>query len=354
MSCWCPVCAAAKSASPKSYFSRVLHLVRANSPYTVIILFILTLGLKLQALGHPVLPHPESGQILFAALVRLLSRIWGDSAFGFSLFSALCIFGQALYLRLITVRHRLYVRNSYVPVFVYVVLSSLHPLLGSFSATLVSNWIMIGAIDMLLSFSRREDQPRTIFNAGFLLALAGLMDFPALIYFLLLLYALAVLRVFRPGEWIVGILGYLTPFYFALGLTYLWDILPELKHWPRLSLNLPVFGKGHIYAPLLIGSAVFLIAAGSKYLAAFLPRLTVSTKRSWGVLAVAAILATVVCGLSKSDGPACWMGLIPLYTLFIVPTMLPEKRRGFANFAFYFLIGLVLFCQIALNHNISS
>lgn len=332
----------------------MLHLVRANSPYTVIILFILTLVLKLQALGHPMLPHPEPGQIIFAALVQFLNRFFGNNAFAFTFFSALCIFGQALYLRFVTVRHRLYLKNSYVPAFVYIILSSLHPILGSFSATLVFNWVMIGAIDMLLGFSRREDQPRTIFNAGFLLALAGLMDFPALIYFFLLLYAIAVLRVFRAGEWIVGILGYLTPFYFALGLSYLWDVLPQLKSWPKLTLNLPVFGKGHIYAPLLTGAALLLLAAGAKYLSAFLPRLTVSTKRSWGVLAVAALLATVVCALSKSDGPTRWMGLIPLYSLFIVPTMLPEKRRGFANFAFYFLIGLALFCQIALNHNISS
>jgi hypothetical protein len=332
----------------------VLHLVRANSPYTVIILFILTLGLKLQALGHPVMPVAEHGQVLFSLLLHFLHRLWGNNALAYTLFATVCIFGQALYLRFISIRHRLYLKNSYLPAFLYIVLSSLHPRLSQLTSTLISNWIIIAGIDMMLGFSRREDQPRTIYNAGFLLALAALMNFPSLALFFLLIYSLAVLRVFRPGEWIVGILGYLTPFYFAVCLAYLWNQMPQLKLWPQFGWNLPVFGKGHIYAPLLIGSAIFLLGVGSRYLSLILPRLTVSTKRGWGVLAVAGIFTAVVCTLAKSDGPIRWMSTLPVCSLFIVPALMPEKRSGFATFTFYFLIALVLFCQLALNHNITS
>jgi hypothetical protein len=166
----------------------VLHLVRANSPYTVIILFILTLGLKLQALGHPVVPDPGLHQALFASVVQALKGIWGASATAFTLLAAVFTFAQALYLRYIAIKHRLFGRPSYLPAFIYIIISSLHPATGYFSAPLLLNWFLLGALDALLGFTRREDQPRTIFNAGFLLACGALMYFPAVAYFFLLFF----------------------------------------------------------------------------------------------------------------------------------------------------------------------
>jgi len=344
----CPVCARNRYASPKSYFSRVLQLVRANSPYTEIIPFILRLGLKLQALGHPLVPPPDASQALFGWIVRKLTAIWGSSGTAFTLLAAVLTFGQSLYLRHIAIKHRLALKASYLPRLVYIIGSSLHPALGYFSAPLLLNWFLLGGIDCMLGFTRREDQPRTIFNAGFLFACCSLMLFPAVAYLVLLLFSLILLRPFRPGEWIVAILGYLIPFYFAVCLLYLGDGLHVIQHWPRTGLSLPASFKGNIWLPGLITGAIILVALGLYSLAGMLYKLPVATRRSWVAIGAAACLAIPMCIFTPVREPAAWLGIVPALSLIIVPTMLPEKRSRFATFTFYFLIVLVLYCQLTL------
>ncbi len=326
----------------------MLQLVRANSPYTVIILFILTLGLKLQALGHPLVPAPESHAVLFGWIVRQLSRIWGSSGTAFTLLAAVMTFGQALYLRYIAIKHRLFGKATYLPAFVYIIGSSLHPALGQFSAPLLINWLLLGGIDSILSFTRREDQPRTIFNAGFLLSCCALLLFPALGYLALLLFSLILLRPFRPGEWIVAILGFLVPFYFAVCLLYLGDGLTAIRHWPRTGIMLPQSLKGNIWLPGLITGSVILLLLGVYSLVGILHKLPVATRRSWGAIGAAACIGIVVSLLSPSGEQSAWIGVVPALSLIVVPTMLPEKRSRFATFAFYSLIVLVLYCQLTL------
>lgn len=338
---------------PKSYFSGVLHLVRANSPYTVIILFIITLGLKLQALAHPVLPAIHDHQLIFGSIVVFFKRIFGESGAAFTWLAILMTFAQSLYLRMITIRHRLLAKATYVPAFIYIIISSLHPALGMFSAPLLVNWLVLGALDTILGFTRREDQPRTIFNAGFLLACAALLHFPAIAYAMFLVLALVLLRPFRPGEWIVAILGYLTPGYFAVCLLYLYDKLALIRNWPELGISLPTQLHNAAYLPVLLISCILLLGSGVYALLGVLSRLPVATRRGWGAVMTALFIGIVVSIFSPRTEPAAWLGTAPALSLLIMPAITPEKRSRFATFTFYFLIVLVLYCQLSLRFNFS-
>ena len=326
----------------------MLQLFRANSPYTVIILFILTLGLKFQVLGHPMVPVPGVQQAMFAGIVHLLKGVWGNSSIAFTLFAVVLTFGQSLYLRTIAIKHRLFGKPSYLPAFVYIVISSLHPALGYFSAPLLLNWLLLGALDMVLGFTRREDQPRTIFNAGFLLACAALLYFPAIAYVVFLVFALVLLRPFKPGEWIIAVLGYLMPFYFAACLLYLADAIPLVKHWPAIGISLPHQIKKSAYLPGLITGCVILLGSGIYSLPGILRRLPVATRRGWVAVITALCIAVPVSIFTPPAEAAAWLGTAPGLALLIVPAMVPEKRSRFATFTFYFLIVLVLYCQLTL------
>lgn len=331
----------------------MLHLVRANSPYTVIILFILTLGLKLQALGHPVIPVFHDHQAIFGAVVRFFTGIWGASGTAFGMLTVVLTFGQALYLRIITIKHRLFGKPTYLPAFVYIILSSLHPAFGHFSAMLLLNWLVLGALDTILGFTRREDQPRTIFNAGFLLACAALLHFPAIAYLIFLVLALMLLRPFKPGEWVVAILGYVTPFYFAACLLYLLNKLPLAQSWPEPGISLPMQVNGAAYMPGLLVGCIILLGFGIYSLPGMIHRLPVATRRGWGAVITTLLIGLLVSIFTPRTEHAAWLGVAPPLSLLIVPAMMPEKRSRFATFTFYFLIVLVLYCQLSLRFNFS-
>ncbi len=332
----------------------MLSLVRGNSPYTVLILAILTLLLKLQALAHPLMPSPEVSQALFGWIVWLLSFVLGKSATAFTMLAVLMCFLQGIYLKSIAVRHRMFSKHSYLPAFIYIVLCSLHPAFGQFSAPLLLNWLLLAALDALLRFGRREGANRVVFNAGFLLGWAGILYFPTLAFALLAPLALLWLRNFRPGEWIVALLGFLTPFYFSLGLLYLFDNIDLIKHWPEWPiLHLPAIRPGAYLAGLLFVT-LFLLGSGLVALGRSAFQTMVTVRRSWTLTGFMLILAIASCFFSARMQPESWLCTTPALSLFFTPPMLAEGRPGhrrsgrFATFTFYLLLALLVFCQLAL------
>lgn len=326
----------------------MLHLVRANTPYTVIILFILTLALKLQALGAPAMPAVDAHHALFAQIVAILRPVLGGSKTAFTVLALLMTFGQALYLRFITIRHRLFAKPSYVPAFVYLVLSALHPALGAFSAPLLLNWLVLIGLDVVLGFARSAEQPRTIFNAGFVLGCAALFHFPALLLLLFLMAALMLLRASKPGEWVVAMLGYLMPGYFAAAVLYLLDSWAFVRRWPVLGLSLPLRQPGYLYLLATVGGCVLLTLLGIISLMRIIHKMPVSTRRNWGAVIAIAILTAVMCLSTPVSEHSAWTGILPGLALVASPPMAAEKRSRLAIFTFYFLIALVIFAQLAL------
>lgn len=328
----------------------MLHLVRTNSPYTVLILAILTLVLKLQALSHAVLPVADSQHALFGFIVNLLKHLFGARPAVFTLFAILLTFGQALYLMGIASRHRLFTKHTYLPAFGYIVLSSLHPDAGQFTAGLLVNWLLLGAIDTMLHFTRREEPTRIVFNAGFLLGAAAILHFPAILYSLLFVMALLWLRPFKAGEWIVAALGFFTPFYFAVCLLYLFQALPAIRSWPHWGSGLPQRRHYGVYLISLISGCSLLLGYGIMILLRFFYRMPVSVRRGWGAIGTAMVTSVAVCALTPFKETGGWVNMLPPLTLLIIPPLLGERRtraERFANFVFYFLLLLVVFCQLA-------
>jgi hypothetical protein len=334
----------------------VLQLVRANSPYTILIIAILTLALKLQALGHAVVPVADAHHALFGYIVYLLKHVIGNSATAFCLLAIVLTFAQGVYLMSIASRHRLFARHTAIPAFAYIALSAIHPALGQFSVQLLINWLLLGALDTILHFTKREEPNRTIFNAGFFMGCALLLHFPAVIYFLLFFLALLWLRAFKPGEAIVGFLGYLTPVYFALCLLYLFNAFLLVKQWPYWGNGLPVHPERSVFMIGMLSGLAILLFSGIFVLLRTFYRMPVSVRRGWGAVGTAMAISIAVSALTPASENTGWMNVLPPLALFVIPPMASEGRleRGktgrFATFAFYLLLALVLFCQLALRH----
>jgi hypothetical protein len=334
----------------------VLQLVRGNTPYTIIIIAILTLALKLQALGHAIVPVADAHHALFGYIVFLLKHVLGNSATAFSLLAIVLTFAQAVYLMSIASRHRLFAKHTAVPAFAYIALSSLHPAFGQFSVQLLVNWFLLGALDTILHFTKREEPNRTIFNAGFLLGCALLLHFPAIVYWLLFILALLWLRAFKPGEAIVGLLGYITPLYFALCLLYLFNALPLVKSWPYWGNGLSIHPWRTAYNIGLLSGGAVLFFSGIFTLIRTFYKMPVSVRRGWGAIGTAMAVSIAVSALTPVAENTGWMNVLPPLALLIIPPMVGEARfersksSRFATFAFYLLLALVLFCQFALRH----
>jgi hypothetical protein len=278
-----------------------------------------------------------------------LRFIFGNAAFAWTFFAIVCLFLQGLYLNAITIRHRLFAKPSHVPLFCYIVLTSIIPGYSYFSAPLMVCWCLLLCFDVMLQFSQSGQPRKHIFNAGFLLSMAALLQFSAIFYFLLFVAALILLRPFTIGEWVVAVIGYVTPLYFFSGILFLTDKLPSLGRWPDLGVSLPRQVPHPVFLLGCISAIIILTASGLYVLQGQMPKSVIAVRRNWGAIVTAFIVSVIVSILTASDNGVIWLVVMPALSMVMANPMLLEKNKRFSNFTFYFSLLFVIFCQVALH-----
>ncbi|MBS1783561.1 MAG: hypothetical protein JSS78_10880 [Bacteroidetes bacterium] len=326
----------------------MLHLFRQFSPFTVLILIISALLLKFQALSHPVMPEALANQFVFDYILRALSFVFHDNKIMFTALAITMLLLQALYINYISVRHKLFYLNTYLPAFSYLLLTSFHPAMSTFSAPLIANWALLGCVYLMLGFNQTSQPRKQIFNAAFILSLAVIVYPPAIVFFILFLLSLALLRPLNIGEWTVGLMGILTPLYLLAGLLFLFDrfsLLATLIEWHSISIP-PIIQPVYFFSAVVGVSLLILI--GLVLLQTQVAKLTVYVRRAWGVLILYLVFGISVMLLSISNSATGFLFIMPSVALMITQCYVVEKRKWFSNFAFYFSVILLIFCQLAL------
>lgn len=325
----------------------MLQIIRNNSPFTVLMLFIFSLLIRLPALSQPVMPVPVEGLPVYNLLLHLTGYLVGGSVFGFTLLTALLLFLQALYLNTIVIRRRLASRPTHIPVYGFLVLSAIYPGFGHFSNLIFVNWCMLGALDMILRFSQPANPRKHIFNAGFLVGMSTWFHFSAFGFIALLLLGLLLLRSFNPREWFVVLLGICTPVYFLAGLLFLTDRLPELQYWPDWVL--PGRIDISVYSLGAVTGVVAMVAAGVYTLRQQMSRAAVFIRRGWSLVVCYGGIAMPVAFSMSGTGGAAWLVMMPALSLIMVQPMYLEKNKRFSNIIAWFSLVFLVFCQLTYN-----
>ncbi len=320
----------------------MLQLIRNNSPFTVLILFIYSLLIRLPALSHPLLPEPVEGLPVYNFILAGLRFLLGENAFAFTLLAVLMLFIQALYLNTIVIRRRLAAKPTHIPVFGFLTLTALYPGLAQFSNILIANWCLLGALDMMLRFSQPANQRKYIYNAGLLVGLAMLFHFGIVGLIPLLFISLLLLRSFNPREWLIIVLGLVTPVYFLSGILFLTDRLGELHAWPD-SIQFSPFNWS-IYTLVTVIVLILLCGVGLFVLQQQLLRAAVFVRRSWAFVVCLAVMTVAVGFLLVQKGGG--LLAIPASTLIIVQPIYWEKYPKLAYAVIWLMLGLMVFCQL--------
>ena len=189
----------------------------------------------------------------------------------------------------------------------------------------------------MLSFSQTLIPRKQVFNAGYILSLAALMQFSAAAYLLLLFGALLILRSFNAGEWIVSLLGYTTPLYFFAGILFLTDMFPLLYQWPRTGLSMHMVNHDKIYLSGVVTGLVILIASGIRGMQEHVPKSSIYIRRNWFAIVVYALVAALAGLLTENDIGEAWLAAMPALALIIAYAFNIEKHKRFSNFYILFL-----------------
>lgn len=148
-----------------------------------------------------------------------------DVTWAYSLMGLLLIVSQAIHLNWVMNRHEVLFKNSFLPALMYVLFSCCIPPFVSFHPVLVINTILIFVIDKMFSLFKNESPLAPEYDACFLISISTLFYFPAIAFMLFFMAGLLILRPFSWRDWMVGVLGFLTPIFFVLVYYFLTDNL---------------------------------------------------------------------------------------------------------------------------------
>lgn len=322
----------------------MLRLFRNNSPFTVLVLFLFAIVVKIEALLHPVAPTPVAGHFLYNYTLKAIDIVFRHSSFAYTLLGITVLFLQSLYIKDISSRHKLFPRNTYIPSFVFLLLTSLYQPFNFFNETMILNTLLLGAVDVMFSFTQTTQPRKLIYNAGFLLCTAALFQFSLLAFFLLLTVGMVMFRPFNLGEWSVAMMGYITPLYFLACILFLVDRFYLLHQWPHVGVSLSSNVVSPFYLIVTIAGIIILLGTGVYAMQQNVALSNIYVRRDWTAISFYLIISLLVAIITDVAIKSTWLIAMPGLSIIISHGLLLEKNKRFSNFIFYFSLLLLLFC----------
>lgn len=207
-----------------------------NILWLVVVLFLSRVGYLLHV--------PDKLEFVFVEpFARLLVPVAYEYAFSPGvniLLAAVLVFIQALLLNYLINHYNLLGKPTFLPALMYVTLSGLFSPFLILSAPLICNFLLIWMFSKLMNLYKGDDAKSISYDVGMIVALGSLLYFPFIYLFLAIWIGLILFKPFNWREWVSGVLGYGTIFFFLAVFYYLNDRISVFYNiWLPLGKKFP-------------------------------------------------------------------------------------------------------------------
>jgi hypothetical protein len=294
----------------------LIGVFKQKNPTNALFLLAYALVLKFSIFLHPFLPvlHREDNY-LYRFILNVLYTLFQDTALLYSILSFCLLYAQALLFNRICNYHKLFPRPNFLPGMSFILVTSLLPDWNHFSAPLLVNFVMIWTWYRMISLYNNHSPVTAIFNIGLLAGVASLLYIPAMAFLVLLLFALLIMRPFRIQEWLVGFLGFTSPYYFLILVLYFTKQLNWRNVIPRITITLPAMPSS-IWTSLGLVVLILHFIVGGYFVQNNLNKMLIQVRKSWSLLLIFLISAVLVILLNKADSYENWVVTIAPFSAF--------------------------------------
>lgn len=268
-------------------------IFRQKTPGNIILLILLGIFTKLPAFFHAKgFIVKESDGIFYTNLTSFLDGLIHGSGFVFAVIAFALNLVVAFILNSFVNTNRFMNKPNFLPGMAYILITSLLPSFNMLSSNLVASVLLLTAFRL---FYLSHHVKNYIFNASLLVGLASLFFFPALFFIAWAFLALLVLRPFRLSDWMLLLLGLVSPYYFYGTYLFLNDKLEVPSYFYHLSF----LSSDIRYSLWHAGALFFLLApllAGLYYVQANSAKMLVHIRKGW-YLFLAYLAVTIIAAL---------------------------------------------------------
>ena len=197
----------------------LIRLFRSTQISAVVVMAIIAIAMGWVSYSFHFRIVPTNNSPFYNLVIRLYS---GLPVYAYFVTVMVLVISQALHFNWILNKHEVLYKASWMPALAYLLISTILPPFFWFHPLIFANSILLFALDKLFYLYKNEHPLSYEFDSSFLLALAALFYFPLIVFILFYFVSILLLRPFSWRDWIVGVLGFALPFFFAF-VYYFWN-----------------------------------------------------------------------------------------------------------------------------------
>lgn len=304
----------------------MVGIFKANNPLNTFLIFIYGLLLKLEWFIDPRIPviHKTDG-FLFREILGKLETTGAHFPLVYPAITYLLLFTQAITFNKLINDQKMMQRANYLPAMSYLLITSMFGEWNILTAPLVINTLLIWVWARMSTLYSNTNPKTTLFNIGMMIGISTFFYFPSLAFVLLIVFALIVSRPFILAEWVVSILGIITPYYFLFSYLYLTDKLAGYR-LPQFEVSYPKFDQNYWdLAGICLIILGFLI--GGYFVQANFRKQLVQVRKRWSLLLLYLVVAVFVPFINATHTFEYWiLTAIPLAAYIGCGFLYPVKR----------------------------
>ncbi|MEP7277953.1 MAG: hypothetical protein ABI813_04870 [Bacteroidota bacterium] len=288
----------------------MVAIFKQKNPGNAFILLIYALVLKFPFFFHPEKYLTNEGDnYIFTIIVKFLDAFATGSVFIYPVLAFGLLFVQATLLNRISNSIKLLPRPNFLIGMSYILVTSLVHEWNLFSAPMLVNSLLIWIWYRLTKMYNHNNPKTAIFNVSMLVGILPLIYSPAVVFILLLIFALIVTRPFRITEWLVALLGFTTPYYFLFVVLFLSNQWNWHKVIPVISFHLPLL-PASLWITGGISFMVIPFLIGAWYAQSNLAKMLIQMRKSWSLLLMLLIVSVLIILVNPGNNYLHWLPVV--------------------------------------------
>ncbi len=316
-------------------------IFKANNSYNNFLLLIYGFLLKLSIFLHPQVPAPQQiDGFLYKALLKWLQPIGGGLPVIYPFIAFVLLYTQAVTFNKLVNDHRIMQRPNYLTGMSYLLITSMFVEWNVLSSPLIINTLLIWVWAKMSGLYNSPKPKTALFNIGIAIGISTFFYFPSLAFAALIIFGLALTRPFKLAEWIIALLGIITPYYFLLAIVFLTDKWQGYR-FPGFAVTLPVFNQTHwAYAAIVI--VLFASVIGIFFIQQNFRRQLIQARKSWNLIFLYLLVALFVPFINATHTFDYWILCAVPLSAFLGAAFLYPARNWFPWLLHWLMVAFVI------------
>jgi len=314
---------------------------KANNSYNNFLLLLYGIVLKLPIFLHPDVPRAQKiDGFLYKTTLNWLQPVATGMPFIFPLITFILLFSQAVYFNKLVNDLRIMQRPHYLTGMSYLLITSLFTEWNVLSSPLIINSILIWVWSKMSGLYSDPKPKTSLFNIGIAIGIGTFFYFPSIAFSALIIFGLAITRPFKLAEWLMALLGIITPYYFLLALVFLTDKWKGYK-FPGFAVTAPVFDQSK-WAYLAIIIVVISSIIGIFYIQQNFRRQLIQARKTWNLTFLYMPVAVFVPFVNATHSFQYWILCAVPVSAFVAAAFLYPAKKWFPTLLHWLMVAFVI------------